>query len=76
MKFIRFFLLSTNALMTIMSWTTALPIHSNNLSNIGNKKSHLTFCLTHDCWSLRALTQMFFDGNELCGTNQPYSVLG
>ena len=34
---------SIHAFVTIISWTSAQPIHSNNLSNIGNQKSHLTF---------------------------------
>ena len=56
-------LLTIIALVTIMSWTSAQPCHSNDLSNISNQKSHLTFCLTHDCWSLSSLTQTFYDEN-------------
>ena len=41
------FLLSINVSVTIISWNNTQPIHSNELSNIGNQKSHLTFCLTH-----------------------------
>ena len=64
-------LLSTNALVTKRSGTGAQPNHSNDLSNISNQTSHLTFCLTHDCWSLSTLTQTLSDGNELYGINQP-----